>query len=124
MSLAFDHVHIFTADVDATADWFETFLEAEVIRTDIRVEARVGSLRLFFQRADGNGDLAEDAAGFNHIAFTTVGIDELAESLARKGAVFLKPVETVRPGVRMFFLRGPGGIQVEVLERNSRYQSG
>ena len=49
------------------------------------------------------------------------GIDAVAAELKDKGAEFTMEPRTVRPGVRVCFLRGPQGISVELLERNEKF---
>jgi catechol 2,3-dioxygenase-like lactoylglutathione lyase family enzyme len=45
------------------------------------------------------------------------GIDAVAAELKAKGVEFTREPTTVRPGVRVCFLRGPQGISIELLER-------
>ena len=47
------------------------------------------------------------------------GIDAIAAELKAKGVVFTKEPTTVRPGVRICFIRGPQGISIELLDRNA-----
>jgi len=44
-------------------------------------------------------------------------IDAIAAELKAKGVEFTKEPTTVRPGVRVCFIRGPQGISIELLER-------
>ena len=46
------------------------------------------------------------------------GIDAVAAELKAKGAEFTMQPTTVRPGVRVCFLRAPEGVSVELLERS------
>ena len=41
--------------------------------------------------------------------------------LSRKGVEFTREPVTIRPGVRICFIRGPQGISVELLERDKKY---
>ena len=38
-----------------------------------------------------------------------------------KGVEFTKEPTTIRPGVRICFIRGPQGISIELLERDKKY---
>ena len=49
------------------------------------------------------------------------GIDAVAAELKAKGAEFTMDVRTIRPGLRICFLRGPQGISIELLERDAKY---
>ena len=42
----------------------------------------------------------------------------LAEILKAKGVEFTREPTTVRPGVRICFIRGPEGVSIELLDRN------
>ena len=46
------------------------------------------------------------------------GIDAIAAELKGKGVEFTKEPATIRPGVRVCFIRGPEGISIELLDRN------
>jgi catechol 2,3-dioxygenase-like lactoylglutathione lyase family enzyme len=59
--------------------------------------------------------------GLDHFGLTVKGIDAVAAELKAKGAVFTKEPITIRPGVRICFLRGPQGISIELLERDAKY---
>jgi catechol 2,3-dioxygenase-like lactoylglutathione lyase family enzyme len=45
-------------------------------------------------------------------------IDAVVAELKAKGAEFTREPTTVRPGVRVAFLRGPEGVSIELLDRN------
>jgi catechol 2,3-dioxygenase-like lactoylglutathione lyase family enzyme len=55
--------------------------------------------------------------GLDHYGLTCSGIDAIAADLKAKGVEFTREPATVRPGVRVCFLRGPQGISIELLER-------
>jgi lactoylglutathione lyase len=47
------------------------------------------------------------------------GIDAVVAELKAKGAEFSREPTTVRPGVRVAFLRAPQGVSIELLDRNA-----
>ena len=47
--------------------------------------------------------------------------DAVAAEIKAKGVEFTKEPTTLRPGVRICFLRGPQGISIELLERDKKY---
>ena len=49
------------------------------------------------------------------------GIDAVAADLKAKGVEFTMEPRTIRPGLRICFLRGPQGISIELLERDQKY---
>jgi catechol 2,3-dioxygenase-like lactoylglutathione lyase family enzyme len=118
MNLRFDHVHIFARDVDAMAQWFAIHLGATVQRSEVRTEASLGSLRLFFQKVQSDQDRSGNGV-LDHLAFAVEGIDALATRLEAGGALFAKPLHEARPGVRALFLEGPERLRVEILERTA-----
>jgi catechol 2,3-dioxygenase-like lactoylglutathione lyase family enzyme len=49
------------------------------------------------------------------------GIDAVADELKKKGVEFTREPTTVRPGVRICFIRGPEGVSIELLDRDPKY---
>jgi catechol 2,3-dioxygenase-like lactoylglutathione lyase family enzyme len=47
------------------------------------------------------------------------GIDAVVAELKAKGVEFTREPTTVRPGVRVAFLRAPEGVSIELLDRNA-----
>ena len=120
-----DHVHLRTPDPEAMAQWFEHMLGAEVIRTmqqgKPRLDLKLGGANIFIApvaAGDGvNPSPATPYQGLDHFGLTVSGIDAIAAELKAKGVEFTTEPTTVRPGVRVCFLRGPQGISIELLER-------
>ena len=48
-------------------------------------------------------------------------IDTVAAELKRQGVAFTTEPTTIRPGVRVCFIRGPQGVSIELLERDPRH---
>jgi lactoylglutathione lyase len=121
-----DHIHLRTADPEAMAAWFEKILGAEVIRTTLqgvpRIDLKVGGADVFIMPVkDGDGVNAAPKTpyrGLDHFGLAVTGIDAVAAELKAKGAEFTMEPTTVRPGVRVCFLRAPEGVSVELLERS------
>jgi len=59
--------------------------------------------------------------GLDHFGLTVKDIDAVAAEIKAKGVEFTKEPTTIRPGVRICFIRGPQGISVELLERDKKY---
>jgi catechol 2,3-dioxygenase-like lactoylglutathione lyase family enzyme len=59
----------------------------------------------------------QHAAGEAALGLTVDGIDALVAELKAKGVEFSRGPTTVRPGVRVAFLRAPEGVSIELLER-------
>ena len=120
-----DHVHLRTTDPERMAQWFENMLGAEVIRTmqqgKPRIDLKLGGANIFIAPvAAGDGVNAAPTTpyqGLDHFGLTVSGIDAIAAELKGKGVEFTTEPTTVRPGVRVCFIRGPQGISIELLER-------
>ena len=121
-----DHIHLRTANPEAMAAWFEKMLGAEVIRTmqqgAPRVDLKLGGADIFIIPVkDGDGTHAAPTIpyrGLDHFGVPVTGIDAIAADLKAKGAEFTMEPTTVRPGIRVCFLRAPEGVSVELLERS------
>ena len=128
-SVAFDHIHLFSPDPEATAAYYERMFGAEVVRSmqqgQPRVDLKLGGANIFIM--DVNKDAkaqvlpAHPHRGLDHFGLTVTGIDKLCAELKAKGARFTRGPETPRPGVRIAFLEGPEGVSIELLERSAAY---
>lgn len=125
LKLKWDHIHLRTPDVEATAQWFEAMLGAEVIRSPGRTDLQLGGARIFLApvtAGDGvNPPPVTPYQGLDHFGLAVEEIDALAETLKAKGVEFTKPPHTLKPGLRICFIRGPQGISIELLERDPKY---
>ena len=121
-----DHVHLRSPDPEATAQWFERMLGAEVLRTvqegKPRIDLKLGGANIFIApvaAGDGvNPPPTTPYQGLDHFGLSVSGIDAIAAELRAKGVEFSREPTTVRPGVRICFIRGPQGVSIELLDRN------
>jgi catechol 2,3-dioxygenase-like lactoylglutathione lyase family enzyme len=122
-----DHIHLRSPDPEATAQWFERILGAEIIRSmqqgKPRIDLKLGGANIFIAPV-ASGDGVNPAPttpyqGLDHFGLTVSGIDAVAADLKGKGVEFTTEPTTVRPGVRVCFIRGPQGISIELLERKA-----
>jgi lactoylglutathione lyase len=124
-----DHIHLRSPDPDATAAWFERILGAQVIRSTVegkpRIDLKLGGADVFIMPvAPGdkvNPPPVTPYQGLDHFGLTVRGIDAVAAELKAKGVEFTMEPRTIRPGLRICFLRGPQGISIELLERDQKY---
>jgi lactoylglutathione lyase len=120
-----DHIHLRTTNPEATAAWYERMLGAEVIRTmqqgATRIDLKLGGANIFIApvtAGDGvNPPPKTPYQGLDHFGLTVTGIDAIAADLKAKGVEFTREPTTVRPGVRVCFIRAPEGVSIELLER-------
>jgi lactoylglutathione lyase len=122
-----DHIHLRTTNPEATVRWYESMLGAEVIRTmqqgKPRIDLKLGGANIFIApvvAGDGvNPPPTTPYQGLDHFGLTVTGIDAIAADLKAKGVEFTREPTTVRPGVRVCFIRAPEGVSIELLERSA-----
>jgi catechol 2,3-dioxygenase-like lactoylglutathione lyase family enzyme len=116
-----DHLQLCSADAEATAAWFARCLNAEIVRRPGRVDLRIGGINLFITPVT-DAPIARPAhgerkQGIDHFGVTVDDLDAAFAHLLDCDAEIVEPVKQVRPGVRACFVRSPGDILVEILER-------
>jgi lactoylglutathione lyase len=128
--LTWDHIHLRTANPEGMAQWFEKMLGAEVKRSmqqgKERIDLKLGGANIFIAPvAEGekvNAAPTIPYRGLDHFGLSVSGIDEIAAELKSKGVEFTKEPTTVRPGVRICFIKAPEGVSIELLDRDPRHQ--
>ena len=123
---SYDHVHLRSPDPEATAAWYERMFGAEIIRSvqsdgRPRLDMNVGGLTVFIAKVEP-GAAADPPQppylGLEHLGLRVEGIDAAVAELKTKGCEFTVEPKTIRPGVRIAFLRGPQNVHIELLDRN------
>jgi lactoylglutathione lyase len=123
----YDHVHLRSPDPDATAAWYEKMFGAEVIRSVMsngieRTDIRLGGVAVFIAKVPDSAELAEKPensfVGLDHLGLRVNDIDAVCAELKAKGAEFTVEPKTIRPGVRIAFVRGPQNVLIEILDRD------
>jgi catechol 2,3-dioxygenase-like lactoylglutathione lyase family enzyme len=125
-----DHVHLRSPDPEATAQWFERILGAQVVRTQqqgqTRIDMKLGGANIFIapvKAGDGvNTPPVTPYQGLDHFGLFVTDVDAVAADLKKKGVEFTMEPNTPRPGIRICFIRGPQGISIELLERDAKYK--
>ena len=123
----FHHIHLRSPDPEATARYFERMFEAELIRSTQqgkpRIDMKLGGASIFIAPVEaGDGVAAPPVTpyqGLDHFGLHVTGIDALAAELKAKGAEFTMQPTTIRPGVRICFIRGPQGVSIELVDSNA-----
>ena len=122
----YDHIHLRSPNPEATAQYYERMFGAEVLRSmqqgKPRIDLKLGGANIFIAPvAPGEGVNPPPTTpyqGLDHFGLTVSNIDAVVAELKAKGAEFTRETTTVRPGVRVAFLRGPEGVSIELLDRN------
>jgi lactoylglutathione lyase len=127
--VTWDHIHLRSPDPEATAQWFERMLGAQVIRSTQQgkpsIDLKLGGANIFIAPvAAGDGVNAASQTpyqGLDHFGLAVSGIDVIAAELKAKGVAFSKEPHIPCPGIKICFLRGPQGISIELLDRDPKY---
>ena len=124
---SYDHVHLRSPDPEDTARYYERMFGAEIIKSvqsdgRERVDMSLGGVMMFIAKVDPDDALSEKPAGsyvgLDHLGLRVRDIDRVCDELKAKGAEFTVEPKTIRPGVRIAFVRGPQNVLIEILDRD------
>ncbi len=129
LTCTWDHVHLRSPDPEATAQWFERMLGAQVTRSTQsgvpRIDVKLGGANIFIAQVNAGDGVnpapATPYQGLDHFGLAVSGIDAIAADLKKKGVEFTREPQVPRPGIKICFLRGPQGISIELLDRDPKY---
>ena len=118
-----DHIHLRTTNPEATAQWYERMLGAEVVRTTQqgkpRIDLKLGGANIFIAPvAPGDGVNPPPATpyqGLDHFGLTVSGIDAIVAELKGKGVEFKGQLHDERWG-RVATMVLPGGVDMLLYE--------
>jgi len=120
-----EHIHLRSPDPEATANWYQDKLGAEVIRSpqadgSIRVDLDLSGQKVFIAKALP-GKAADAPAlpylGLDHFGLTVTDIQAAVKELKAKGVTFTMEVTQARPGVQIAFLTAPENVSIELIQR-------
>jgi lactoylglutathione lyase len=124
---SYDHVHLCSPDPDETAAYYERMFSAEIIKSVMsnglpRTDVRIGGVMFFIAQVPADAAIAEKPegsfVGLDHMGLRVREIDRVCDELKAKGAEFTVEPKTIRPGVRIAFVRGPQNVLIELLDRD------
>lgn len=121
----YDHIHLRSPNPEATAQYYERMFGAEVVHSmqqgKPRIDLKLGGASIFIAPVAPDSGVNPPPVtpyqGLDHFGLSVSGIDTIVAELKAKGAEFTMEPTTVRPGVRIAFLRGPEGVSIELLDR-------
>jgi lactoylglutathione lyase len=126
-NITFDHVHLISKDVSATAQWYVDKLGAEIVRTaEVRgapqAYLEIGGGSMLIVRGERPGETAKDkpgsAWGVDHFGVRVQGdFDAFCAGLKAKGVAFSVEPRDNSPTTRLAFINAPDGVSVELLSR-------
>ena len=123
----YDHIHVRTKDPEGMAAFFETMFGAQVLRLiqsdgAPRIDLDVNGLAIFIAAVPPEEHIAANPRdphlGLDHFGFRVDDIDGAVADLKSKGADICVAPRTIRPGVRIAFVRGPDDVRIELLQRD------
>jgi catechol 2,3-dioxygenase-like lactoylglutathione lyase family enzyme len=123
----YDHVHLRSPDPDATAAYYQRMFGAKIIKSVMsnglgRTDIELGGVMFFIAKVPDDAPLSEKPegsyVGLDHMGLRVRNIDAVCAELKAKGAEFTVEPKTIRPGVRIAFVRGPQNVLIELLDRD------
>jgi catechol 2,3-dioxygenase-like lactoylglutathione lyase family enzyme len=124
---AYDHVHLRSPNPDETAAYYERMFGAKIIKSVMsngieRTDINLGGVMVFIAQVAEDANLADKPegsfVGLDHLGLRVRDIDRVCDELKGKGAEFTVEPKTIRPGVRIAFVRGPQNVLIEILDRD------
>ncbi|MCB1740095.1 MAG: VOC family protein [Gammaproteobacteria bacterium] len=125
--VSFEHIHLRSPDPEATATFYAEMFGAEVIRSapggKPRIDLNLGGQAIFIAAVAPGDKTAPPPEppyqGLDHIGLRVIDLDATVSELKSKGARFTMEPTTIRPGVRIAFMRGPENVSIELLQRDA-----
>ncbi len=120
----YDHIHLRSREPMETARYFNKMFDAKIIesvQTDgqPRIDLDIGGLVIFIAKADEavpEGPV-DPHLGLDHFGLRVDNLAEAVADLKSKGAEFSMEPKDLRPGLKIAFVRAPGDVRIELLER-------
>ncbi|HEU0075414.1 MAG TPA: VOC family protein [Dehalococcoidia bacterium] len=123
----YDHIHLRTRDPQGMAAYFSKVFDAKIIESVQsdgvpRVDLDLDGLIIFIApvAADANIEASpkDPYLGLDHFGLRVESVDDTVAELKRRGAEIVTEPRTIRPGVRIAFVRAPDDVRIELLERS------
>jgi catechol 2,3-dioxygenase-like lactoylglutathione lyase family enzyme len=123
----YDHIHLRTRDPMGMAKYFEKMFDARIIESiqsdgQPRIDLDINGLTVFIAPVPADANIPasprDPHLGLDHFGFKVESVDEAVAELKRRGADIAVEPRTIRPGVRIAFVRAPDDVRIELLERS------
>lgn len=121
---AYDHIHLRSLEPMETAQYFNKMFDAKIVEStqsdgQRRVDLDVNGLAIFIAKANESTPPGpvDPHLGLDHFGLRVENLDEAVADLKAKGAEFAVEPYAIRPGLRIAFVRAPGNVRIELLER-------
>lgn len=121
-TLGFHHIHLKGPEPAKQLDWYENAFGGERTKyKDLLDAVRYGSVWLLAMDA-GEPQAPTRGRAIDHLGWTVSDMAKDAEALKAKGVTFTMEPRPFR-GVQIAFVEGPGGVSIELVDRQSSRQS-
>jgi catechol 2,3-dioxygenase-like lactoylglutathione lyase family enzyme len=131
MQFRLDHIHFRSPDPEATAEYYEKMLGAEITRSTYpvgspyagksRLTMNLGGQKMLIAPTHPSKATAAFPQtpyfGIEHIGLTVENIDAATAELEAKGAEFVQKPAMTASGNRNAFIRCPQGVLVEIIQK-------
>ena len=121
----YDHIHLRSRDPMGTAQYFNKMFDAKILESiqsdgQSRIDLDINGLIIFIAKADENTPPGpvDPHLGLDHFGLRVDNLAEAAAELKSKGAEFASEPRDLRPGLKIAFVRAPGDVRIELLERS------
>jgi catechol 2,3-dioxygenase-like lactoylglutathione lyase family enzyme len=123
----YDHIHLRSRDPMSTAQYYEKMFGAKIIEStqsdgQQRIDLDINGLVVFIARIPEGADVpsapSEPYSGLDRFGLRVESLDEAAAELKKLGAEFTLDPRSLRPGLKIAFVRAPDDVRIELLERS------
>lgn len=123
----YDHIHLRTRDPKRMVEYFHKMFDARVLesvqsdgrpRVDLDIDGLIVFIAPVAPDADISASPPDPYLGLDHFGFRVDNVDETVAELKRRGAEIVDEPRTIRPGVRIAFVRAPDNVRIELLQRD------
>jgi catechol 2,3-dioxygenase-like lactoylglutathione lyase family enzyme len=124
-AFSFNHIHLLTRDPKATAQYYHKMFGAKIIESTQsdgkpRIDLELGGVSIYILRVLPEQETPACPSGpylgLDHFGLRVNNLDEAVAELKAKGAEFAVEPKTIRPGVRIAYVRGPEDTRIELVE--------
>ena len=121
----YHHVDIVTQDPGTTSHWYVQNLGGRItqdadVRGSRRVRIELGEARLNVRGPRFGAPIATRGdgqhLGIDHFAISVDELDVMMGKLEKSGVKIVEPIFTTPDGGRAFFIEGPEGVLIEIME--------
>jgi catechol 2,3-dioxygenase-like lactoylglutathione lyase family enzyme len=123
---AYDHIHLRAREPEKTANYYRDVFDAKVVvaaqpNGQPRIEVDLDGLWILIAGSPGEGAAEsppDPYLGLDHFGLRVQSVDDTVAELTRRGADIIDGPRTIRPGVRIAFVRAPDNVRIELLQRD------